>query len=109
MDNGPEVLLSSPELETGRWSSVGSAVRRAWLVVGRAADSRTFSILDPVANVFVSRHVMTGIGAYCYIVWGIWLRHCLNGKQDLYEMIWPRLVTSLPEVVLKKDHAKKAL
>ncbi|KAL1624416.1 alkaline ceramidase ydc1 [Neofusicoccum ribis] len=34
-------------------------------------------------------HLMTGIGAYFYIVWGIWLRHCLNGKQDEYELIWP--------------------
>jgi dihydroceramidase len=42
---------------------------------------------------------MTGIGAYYYIVWGIWLRHCLNGKQDEYEIVWPRLVTSLPTIV----------
>ncbi|GME25463.1 Ceramidase [Neofusicoccum parvum] len=34
-------------------------------------------------------HLMTGIGAYFYIVWGVWLRHCLNGKQDEYELIWP--------------------
>ena len=57
---------------------------------------------------------MTGYGAYFYIVslgrvhcpcnvvvnqmltggfspqvWGVWLRHCLNGKQDEYDMIWP--------------------
>lgn len=42
---------------------------------------------------------MTGIGAYFYIQWGIWLRHCLNGEQDQVEMIWPRLVTSFPTVV----------
>ncbi|KAK7705160.1 alkaline ceramidase ydc1 [Botryosphaeria dothidea] len=34
-------------------------------------------------------HLMTGIGAYFYIVWGVWLRHCLNGKQDEYELVWP--------------------
>ncbi|KAK5168093.1 alkaline ceramidase ydc1 [Saxophila tyrrhenica] len=34
-------------------------------------------------------HVMTGFGAYCYIQWGIWLRHCLNGRQDEFEMVWP--------------------
>jgi dihydroceramidase len=34
---------------------------------------------------------MTGMGAYCYILWGIWLRHCLNGRQDEFEFIWPHL------------------
>ncbi|KAF7507118.1 hypothetical protein GJ744_010931 [Endocarpon pusillum] len=43
-------------------------------------------------------HLMTGLGGYCYIVWGIWLRHCLNDRQDEYEFVWPRLY-SLPEVV----------
>jgi len=40
---------------------------------------------------------MTGLGAYCYIVWGIWLRHCLNGKQDEYELVWPKIY-NLPEI-----------
>ncbi len=44
---------------------------------------------------------MTGLGAYCYIVWGIWLRHCLNDRQDEYDFVWPRLY-SLPEVVRVK-------
>jgi len=35
-------------------------------------------------------------------MWGIYLRHCLDGDQDLYELQWPRLITSLPAVVLKK-------
>ena len=43
-------------------------------------------------------HLMTGVGAYFYIVWGIWLRHCLNGQQDEFEMIWPSIWTSLPRV-----------
>ncbi|KAF4534374.1 Alkaline phytoceramidase [Lasiodiplodia theobromae] len=34
-------------------------------------------------------HLMTGIGAYFYIVWGVWLRHCLNGRQDEYKLVWP--------------------
>jgi dihydroceramidase len=42
-------------------------------------------------------HLMTGIGAYCYIVWGIHLRHVLNGDQDKFEMVWPHLWT-LPEI-----------
>ena len=43
-------------------------------------------------------HLMTGVGAYCYIVWGIHLRHVLNGDQDKYEMVWPHLWT-LPEII----------
>jgi dihydroceramidase len=41
---------------------------------------------------------MTGIGAYMYIVWGIWLRHCLNNKQDEYHLRWAR-VWHIPEVI----------
>lgn len=44
------------------------------------------------------RHLMTGTGAYFYIIWGIWLRHCLNGRQDEYTLKWPRIL-SLPEIV----------
>ncbi|KAL9596816.1 MAG: hypothetical protein Q9179_004493 [Wetmoreana sp. 5 TL-2023] len=43
-------------------------------------------------------HLMTGVGAYYYLTWGIWLRHCLNGRQDEYSLVWPR-VFSLPEIV----------
>ncbi|KAH7388786.1 alkaline ceramidase-like protein [Pyrenochaeta sp. MPI-SDFR-AT-0127] len=43
-------------------------------------------------------HVMTGVGAYYYIVWGIYLRHCLNYRQDEYELVWPNLWT-VPVVV----------
>lgn len=47
----------------------------------------------------MNRHVMTGIGSYFYIVWAIWLRLCLNEKQDEYMLNWPSLWFSLPEVV----------
>jgi hypothetical protein len=36
------------------------------------------------------RHLMTGIGAYLYIIWGIWLRHILNHRQDEYGLVWKR-------------------
>lgn len=48
-------------------------------------------------------HLMTGTGAYFYIVWGIWLRHCLNGRQDEFELIWPSLWTSLPRVERRRS------
>ena len=51
-----------------------------------------------------NRHLMTGLGAYCYIVWGTWLRHCLNGRQDEYQLVWPGLF-SLPEIVYVKSGA----
>ncbi|MCJ1240020.1 hypothetical protein MMC14_008020 [Varicellaria rhodocarpa] len=47
-------------------------------------------------------HIMTGIGAYFYITWGIWLRHCLNGRQEEYALVWPHLI-SLPEIVKAPD------
>lgn len=43
-------------------------------------------------------HLMTGTGAYFYIVWGIWLRHCLNGRQDEFELVWPSIWASVPRV-----------
>lgn len=50
-------------------------------------------------------HLMTGIGAYCYIVWGIWLRRVLNGQQEQYRIHWPRLWT-LPEIVKVEEDEK---
>ncbi|KAH7114279.1 alkaline ceramidase-like protein [Dendryphion nanum] len=49
-------------------------------------------------------HLMTGVGAYFYIVWGVWLRHCLNHEQDDYELVWPGW-TSMPVIV--KRHSPK--
>ncbi|KAJ5476416.1 Ceramidase [Penicillium sp. IBT 31633x] len=43
-------------------------------------------------------HIMTGIGAYLYIVWGIWLRHCLNNRQDEYHLRWAHF-WQIPEVI----------
>ncbi|GAB7348622.1 hypothetical protein MBLNU459_g6997t1 [Dothideomycetes sp. NU459] len=51
-------------------------------------------------------HLMTGTGAYFYITWGIWLRHCLNGRQDDFEIRWPSVLTSLP-LVVRTDSRKK--
>jgi dihydroceramidase len=51
---------------------------------------------------------MTGTGAYFYIVWGIWLRHCLNGRQDEYELHWPSLLTSFPSIVKTNKKSAKA-
>jgi len=44
-------------------------------------------------------HIMTGVGAYYYLVWGIWLRKCLNDKQDDYELHWNGFFRSFPTIV----------
>lgn len=49
-------------------------------------------------------HLMTGLGAYYYLVWGVWLRRCLNGEQDEFELIWPSFF-SIPTCV-RKEKAK---
>lgn len=46
--------------------------------------------------------LLTCFCRYFYITWGIWLRHCLNGRQDEYELVWPSTFTSIPFVV-KRD------
>lgn len=50
-------------------------------------------------------HLMTGTGAYYYIVWGVWLRHCLNGRQDEFELVWPSILGSLPKVERRREGA----
>ncbi|GKT63710.1 alkaline phytoceramidase [Colletotrichum tofieldiae] len=46
-------------------------------------------------------HLLTGI-AYYYITWGIWLRRCLEGREDEYRLVWPRSLSSIPLVVRGK-------
>ncbi|KAF2120527.1 alkaline ceramidase-like protein [Lophiotrema nucula] len=43
-------------------------------------------------------HLMTGIGAYFYVQWNIWLRYCLNFRQDDVKLMWPQ-ITDMPLVV----------
>ena len=49
---------------------------------------------------------MTGTGAYFHITWGIWLRHIMNGKEKDYWLVWPRLITSFPQIV-RSEHEKR--
>ena len=50
---------------------------------------------------------MTGTGAYCFIVWGIWLRHCLNKRQDEYRLDWSSWF-SFPSIVKADQKAGNA-
>lgn len=67
-----------------------------------------FFVTGPDNILILLRHIMTGIGAYFYITWGVWLRHYLNGKQDEYELVWPSLFTSLPVVVRRRKSTAAA-
>ena len=69
-----------------------------WWYDEKAQPSRK----EDAANTILYRHLMTGTGAYFYLTWGIWLRHCLNGRQDEYDLVWPR-IWSLPEIVRTKS------
>lgn len=42
-------------------------------------------------------HLLTGVGAYYELQYGIYLRHCLDGRQNEYKLYWPSLF-SLPDV-----------
>ncbi|KAF3480248.1 alkaline phytoceramidase [Arthroderma uncinatum] len=53
-------------------------------------------------------HVLTGIGAYMYITWGIWLRHCLHGRRDEYKLHWPRFYNAA-DIVRVQDTPKSTV
>lgn len=44
-------------------------------------------------------HLFTGLGAYYFIVWRIWLEKCLDGSEHDFTLVWPSPLTSVPEVV----------
>ncbi|RKF54375.1 Alkaline ceramidase 3 [Golovinomyces cichoracearum] len=50
-------------------------------------------------SLMIHRHLMTGLGTYIYIVWGVWLRYYLDNRQRDFGLRWPSLFFSLPEVV----------
>lgn len=39
---------------------------------------------------------------------GIYLRHCLDNRQDEYEFMWPSKLTSLPYVRRRPGYAQKS-
>ncbi|KAI0398415.1 alkaline dihydroceramidase [Xylariaceae sp. FL0594] len=42
-------------------------------------------------------HLMTGIGAYYYIMWRIWIHRCLDGDENKFRLDWSS-VFHLPEI-----------
>ncbi|CAJ2513365.1 Uu.00g014840.m01.CDS01 [Anthostomella pinea] len=47
-------------------------------------------------------HLMTGIGAYYYIIWRIYIQRCLDGDEDKFRLHWPS-VFKTPEVIAVDD------
>ncbi|KAI5810114.1 alkaline ceramidase-like protein [Peziza echinospora] len=43
-------------------------------------------------------HLLSGLGGYYYITYGLYLRYCLEKRQSEYELVWPSTFTSLPYV-----------
>lgn len=60
---------------------------------------KIFPACRPFAH--LNRHIMTGTGAYFYIVWGIWLRKCLQKQDSEYTLLWPSKL-SIPTVVRRE-------
>lgn len=44
------------------------------------------------------RHILTGYATYEFLVWAIYLRHCLKEQQDEFVLSWPSYL-SVPEVI----------
>ncbi|KAI1104133.1 putative alkaline phytoceramidase [Jackrogersella minutella] len=49
-------------------------------------------------------HLMTGIGAYFYIIWRIWIHRCLDGDEDKFRLDWPSIF-SMPDVIPIEENA----
>ena len=55
----------------------------------------------------VCRHIFTGFAGYMNLTRLIWLRYCLEGRQDEFTLAWPSVWTSVPVVVRVEDREKK--
>jgi dihydroceramidase len=53
-------------------------------------------------------HIFTGIGAYYFIIWRVWLTQCLDGNEDRFMLQWPSALTSFPKVVPRPGYVPEA-
>lgn len=44
-------------------------------------------------------HLFTGLGAYYFIIWRVWLIRCLDAGETNFKLDWSSKVTSIPQVV----------
>ena len=56
----------------------------------------------------MDRHIFTGFAGYFNLTRLIWLRYCLEGKQDGFQLAWPSVFTSVPVVVRVENQKRKS-
>jgi dihydroceramidase len=56
----------------------------------------------------MGRHIFTGFAGYFNLTRLIWLRYCLDGKQDDFQLAWPSVFTSVPVVVRVENQKRKS-
>lgn len=52
-------------------------------------------------------HIFTGIGAYYFIIWRVWLTRCLDGSEREFMLQWPSALTSVPKVVPRPGYVPR--
>lgn len=52
-------------------------------------------------------HIFTGLGAYYFIIWRVWLTRCLDGSEREFMLQWPSPSTSVPKVVSRPGYVPK--
>lgn len=95
LELGQRVLLYIETLAQGDWLAVGNSSGGSWLV-------ESFVHLSVRNALTFHRHIFTGIAAYFNLTWAIWLRYCLDDRQDEVELSWPSVLSSVPLVVRKR-------
>ncbi|OAQ64145.1 alkaline phytoceramidase [Pochonia chlamydosporia 170] len=73
-----------------------------WHLMTGLGTGSDLPILRPDADTFC----LGGNLAYYYLVWGIWLRRCLEGQGQEYDLYWPRVLLSIPEIRKEQRKAK---
>lgn len=53
-------------------------------------------------------HVFTGLGAYYWLNWRIWLETCLDGREGEFMLSWPSVFTSVPRIVPRPGYVGRA-
>lgn len=44
-------------------------------------------------------HVFTGLGAYYWVIWRMWLERCLDGEEGVFMLNWPSMFKSVPRIL----------
>jgi hypothetical protein len=87
-------------MEESYGAAVGYIVGRSWVVVSDwPPPAKQFCLLR-------DRHFFTSIASYHILTWLVWLRYCLDGRQDEVQLKWSSALSTLP-VLERKSAFKK--